>query len=183
MASNYFAKGLKRSALTVALGLCFVGGVQAQSNTAGSVIGQATAGDTITVTNPSTGFSRTVTVGSDGTYRFSSLPTGQYQVSRNGGAARTVNVNVGTSANVDFVSASGDTATLDTVTVVGTGSVNPIDVSSVESTTILTKEMIDSLPVARNVTNVALLAPGTTAGDSDFGNLASFGGASVADKA
>ena len=183
MASNYFAKGLKRSALTVALGLCFVGGVQAQSNTAGSVIGQATAGDTITVTNPSTGFSRTVTVGSDGTYRFSSLPTGQYQVSRNGGAARTVNVNVGTSANVDFVSASGDTATLDTVTVVGTGSVNPIDVSSVESTTILTKEMIDSLPVARNVTNVALLAPGTTAGDSDFGNLASFGGASVAENA
>lgn len=35
MASNYFAKGLKRSALTVALGLCFIGGVQAQSNTAG----------------------------------------------------------------------------------------------------------------------------------------------------
>ena len=122
-------------------------------------------------------------MGSDGSYRFSSRPTGQYQVSRNGGAARTVNVNVGTSANVDFVSASGDTATLDTVTVVGTGAVNPIDVSSVESTTIITKEMIDSLPVARNVTNVALLAPGTTAGDSDFGNLASFGGASVAENA
>ena len=43
---------------------------------------------------------------------------GQYQVSRNGGAARTANVNVGTSANVDFVDNAG-TATLDTVTVVG----------------------------------------------------------------
>ena len=51
MASNYLAKGLKRSALTVALGLCFVGGVQAQTNTAGAVVGRAVAGDTITVTS------------------------------------------------------------------------------------------------------------------------------------
>jgi len=46
------SNGLKRSALTVALGLCFVGGVSAQTNTAGSVAGQAAAGDTITVSNP-----------------------------------------------------------------------------------------------------------------------------------
>ena len=44
MASKSLAKGLKRSALTVALGLCFVGGVSAQTNTAGSVAGQAAAG-------------------------------------------------------------------------------------------------------------------------------------------
>ena len=50
MASNYFAKGLKQSALTVALGLCFVGGVQAQTNTAGAVSGSAASGDTITIT-------------------------------------------------------------------------------------------------------------------------------------
>ena len=31
MSSNYLAKGLKRSALTVALGLSFVGGVQARN--------------------------------------------------------------------------------------------------------------------------------------------------------
>ena len=90
MASKQFAKGLKRSALTVALGLCFVGGVQAQTNTAGAVTGQAVSGDTITITNPSTGFSRTITVGADGSYRFSQLPTGQYQVSRNNGSPRTV---------------------------------------------------------------------------------------------
>ena len=180
MASNYFAKGLKRSALTVALGLCFVGGVQAQTNTAGAVTGQASTGDTISITNPATGFSRTITVDSSGTYRFSQLPTGQYQVSRNGGAARTVNVSVGGAANVDFVTSSGAT-TLDTVTVVGTGAVNPIDVSSVESTTILTEAQIDRLPVSRDATNVALLAPGTVRGDSRFGNLASFGGASVAE--
>ena len=181
MASNYFAKGLKRSALTVALGVCFVGGVHAQTNTAGAVTGRAAAGDTITITNPATGFSRTITVGADGGYRFSQLPTGQYQVSRNGGSARTVNVNVGTQSNVDF--AGGDATTLDTVTVVGTGAVNPIDVSSVESTTILTAEQVAKIPVPRNVTAVALLAPGTVRGaaNAGFGNLPSFGGSSVAE--
>ncbi len=182
MASKILANGLKRSALAAALGLCFIGGVQAQTNTAGAVTGSAATGDTITVTNPATGFSRTITVDGSGTYRFSQLPTGQYQVSRNGGAPRAVNVNVGTSANVDFVTSSG-TATLDTVTVIGTGAVNPIDVSSVESTTILTAEQVAKIPVPRNITSVALLAPGTVRGaaNAGFGNLPSFGGSSVAE--
>lgn len=38
--------------------------------------------------------------------------------------------------------------------------INPIDVSSVESTSILTAEQIANVPVARNITSVALLAPG-----------------------
>lgn len=179
MASNYFAKGLKRSALAVALGVCFAGGVQAQSNTAGAVTGRATAGDTITITNPATGFSRTTTVGADGSYRFSQLPTGQYQITRNGGNARNVTVNVGSASNIDFV--GGDAKTLDAVTVVGTGAINPIDVSSVESTTILTAQQIARIPVQRDATSVALLAPGTVRGDAAFGNLASFGGSSVAE--
>ena len=181
MASNYLAKGLKRSALTVALGMCFVGGVQAQTNTAGAVTGRAVSGDTITITSPSTGFNRTITVDASGSYRFSQLPTGQYQISRNGGSARSVTVNVGTAANIDF--ASGDATTLDTVTVVGAGAVNPIDVSSVESTTILTAEQVAKIPVPRNITSVALLAPGTVRGaaNAGFGSLPSFGGSSVAE--
>ncbi|HJR74593.1 MAG TPA: TonB-dependent receptor [Luteimonas sp.] len=180
MASNNLAKGLKRSALTVALGLSFVGGVQAQTNTAGAVTGRAASGDTITVTNPATGFTRTITVGADGSYRFAQLPTGQYTITRNNGSPRNVTVNVGTNANIDFVAADG-AQTLDTVTVVGTGAVNPIDISSVESTTILTAEQIKKIPVAQNTTAVALLAPGTVRGDAAFGNLASFGGSSVAE--
>ncbi|TKR30840.1 TonB-dependent receptor [Luteimonas gilva] len=182
MASKHLIQGLKRSALTVALGLSFVGAVQAQTNTAGAVGGRATAGDTITVSNPATGFTRTITVGADGTYRFAQLPTGQYTVSRNNGSPRTVNVSVGGTQNVDFVAAGGgDAQTLDTVTVVGSGAVNPIDISSVESTTILTAEQIKKIPVAQNTTAVALLAPGTVRGDGAFGNLASFGGSSVAE--
>lgn len=177
MASRSITKGLRRSALTVALGLCFAGGVQAQTNVAGAVTGRASAGDTITITNPSTGFSRTITVDSSGSYRFSQLPTGQYQVSRNGADARNVVVNVGGATNVDFSAA----ARLDTVEVVGGGVINPIDVSSVESSTIMTAAQIARLPVARDTTAVALLAPGTVKGDAAFGNLASFGGASVAE--
>ncbi len=186
MASKSLAKGLKRSALTVALGFCFIGGVQAQTNTAGAVSGRAAAGDTITITNPATGFSRTITVTGDGNYRISQLPIGQYTVTRNGGSARTVTVNIGTASNVDFVAStsSGAGATnLDTVTVVGTAAINPIDVSSVESTTILTAEQVAKIPVPRDITSVALLAPGTVRGDAAFGNLASFGGASVSENA
>jgi hypothetical protein len=180
MASKYRTKkGFNRTALAVALGVCFSGAVYGQANTAGAVGGQAASGDTITITNPATGFSRTVTVGSDGYYRFSSLPIGQYTVTRNGGNARSVTVNVGISANVDFV--RGGEASLDNVTVVGATLVNPIDVASVESTTILTAEQIQKIPVAQDTTSVALLAPGTVKGDAAFGNLASFGGSSVAE--
>src|SRR5690606_5354151 len=91
---------------------------------------------------------------------------------------RMIRVNVGVASNVDF---SSGATTLGTVTVVGSNVVNPIDVSSVESTTILTAEQINQIPVARNTTAVALLAPGTVRGDAAFGNLASFGGASVAE--
>ena len=42
---------------------------------------------------------------------------------------------------------------------------------------------LERLPVPRNVTSVALLAPGTTEGDSRFGNgnTVSFGGSSIAE--
>lgn len=187
MSSSNLAKGLKRSALSLALGLCFIGGgVHAQTNTAGAVNGRAAAGDTITITSTRTGYTRSVTAGADGSYRFAQVPTGQYQVTRNNEPAREVPVSVGTTSNVDFV-ASASATNLEAVTVFGT-SVNPIDVSSVESTTVLTEAQIDKLPVARDTTSMALLAPGTTLGDSRLGSdqkqggkLASFGGSSVAE--
>ena len=180
MVTTTHSRPRRRTALALALALCFAAGAQAQTNTAGAVTGRASSGDTLTISNPATGYSRTITVGADGSYRFPQLPSGQYQLSRNGGAPRNVSVNVGTAANVDFAG-GGDATTLDAVTVVGAGVVNPIDVSSVESTTIMTEEQIDRLPVGRDATSVALLAPGTVRGDGRFGNLASFGGASVAE--
>jgi len=179
-------RALQRSALSLALGICFSPTLYAQSNTAGAIFGQAGAGSTVQIQNPATGFSRSITVGNDGAYRFSALPTGSYNVTYTGtdGTSTTregVNVNVGTGTSVNFGAGRGDAATLDTVQVRATSAVNPIDVSSVESTTILTAEQIAKIPVARDATSVALLAPGTVRGDATFGNLASFGGSSVAE--
>jgi carboxypeptidase family protein/TonB-dependent receptor-like protein len=182
-----YRKSYQRTALCAALGLCFSTAAFAQSNTSGAIFGQADSGSTVQVTNPATGFSRSVVVGSDGTYRFSSLATGTYTVTLQGsdGSAAAVregvNVNVGTGTSVNFVAASGGATTLDAVQVVGARIVNPIDVSSVESTSILTAEQIAKIPVPRDTTSVALLAPGTVRGDNAFGNLASFGGSSVAE--
>ena len=39
MASKIITKGLKRTALSVALGMCFAGSVYAQSNSAGAITG------------------------------------------------------------------------------------------------------------------------------------------------
>ena len=168
MASKVITKGLKRTALSVALGMCFAGSALAQSNSTGNISGQTTAGATVVVENAATGFRREVTADANGNYRVSSLQPGTYKVTA-GGATKEITVSI------------GGTATLDTVKVVGTGAINPIDVASVESTTVLTAEQIEKIPVPRNVTSVALLAPGTVRGDAAFGNLASFGGSSVAE--
>ncbi len=177
------ASTFTRTSLSIALYACVSFGVNAQSNTSGAIAGRANAGDTITISNPATGFTRTATVGADGSYRFSALPTGQYTVTSSTGGSKSVSVNVGTAANADFSVATGSSGatTLDAVQVVGSGFVNPIDVTSVESNTILTAEQIARIPVPRDTTSVALLAPGTVRGDAAFGNLASFGGASVAE--
>lgn len=177
MASNYLAKGLQRSALTVALGLCFAGAVQAQSTT-GGVNGSAPAGSTITISNDS-GLTRTVTADADGRYNASNLPVGNYTVT-SGGNKRQVVVTVGSSANVSF---GGDATTLGTVTVTG-ASVMPIDITALDTRSVLTAQQLERLPLARSAEAVALLAPGAVSGAAGFfGGLVSFGGAGVSENA
>ena len=91
MRSN--TRNLRKTALCMAMGLCLsslAAPVLAQSVT-GAVAGRAEAGAQITITNESTGLSRTVTVGADGTYRIGQLPPGDYTVTaggRSGGRQR-----------------------------------------------------------------------------------------------
>lgn len=169
----------RRGLLSLALAACFAGGhVQAQSNTSGTIYGSAPAGATVVVENVDTGLTREIAADGDGRYRFGSLPTGKYRVT----SADRVRENIVVSAGLGTEVALGgaDAEALEVVNV-RARSLSPIDVASVESTTILTAEQVEKLPVARNVTDVALLAPGTVKGDTAFGNLASFGGASVAE--
>lgn len=178
MASNYLAKGLKRSALTVALGFCFAGAVQAQSTT-GSISGSVPAGATVTISNNS-GLTRTVTADANGRYTASSLPVGSYTV-MSGGNKREVVVTVGGNSNVSF--GGQDATTLGTVTVTASG-MNTIDVSTVSTSTVVTAQELTRLPLTRSAEAIALLAPGAVAGNSVyFGSAVSFSGSSVAENA
>lgn len=120
----------------------------------GSIVGTARAGTTVLIENPATGFRREITVRDDrGIYRVGQLPVGTYRVTENG-RTREVTVAVGGSATAE---------SLRSVTVTGSA-INAIDVDSVESTTVLTDGQIAAMPVPRDITSVALLAPGTVTG-------------------
>ena len=183
MASNYLAKGLKRSALTIALGLCFAGGVHAQSTT-GSIYGNASNGATVTVKNES-GLSRTVTVDASGRYNIGSLPVGNYTVTVESGGqvvgTRTVTVRAG--AGADASVGGGDATNLETVTVTASA-VPTIDITAVDTRSVITAEQIERLPLARSAEALALLAPGAVQGAGGFfGGLVSFGGSGVSENA
>ena len=172
---------LRKSAISIAMGLCLsslaIAPAIAQSTT-GSVAGRANAGDVVTVTNSTTGASRTVTVNKDGTYRIGQLPPGDYSLSTGKGAPVLVSVSLGGSTTVNL---SGDgTVNMETLQVRGDRVINRVDVRSTESATNITRAELSRLPVDQSLGSVALLAPGVISSGSSFGGL-SFGGSSVAE--
>lgn len=183
------AYSIKRAALCVALGACLgvvLPGIAMAQNVTGAVAGRATAGDQVTVVSSSTGLTRTVNVGSDGSYRLGQLPVGDYQLqlSRDGqklGDQVAVSVAVGGTTTVNLASGGGVT-NLDALQVVGTRVVNRVDVYSTETSFNINRQEISRLPVAQDLSAVALMAPGVVGGNSSFGGL-SFAGSSVAENA
>ena len=175
-------------AVALVLGLTATG--YAQMNTDGYIYGQVEgAGDvTVVAVNTETGLKRDAKPDARGNYRITSLPVGVYRVTLTKAGApdqirENVRVSLGSGSSVRFglEVKESDVVQLEAYEVSST-SVSPIDVSQTAAVTILTETTIDLLPVARNLNNVALLAPGTTQGDSAFGGI-SFGGASVAENA
>ena len=144
------------------------------------------AGATVTAKDPKTGFTRTTVVKADGTYRFSALPVGNYDVtiSKDGYTSfeqKNIRIKLGgqTEFNAPIASVNSNVETIE----VRGAAMATIDTSSSESALNIGDVELSRLPVARDITSVALLAPGTTKGDGAFGNNASFGGASVAENA
>lgn len=179
---------LRRSTLALALSMGAVGIALAQSTT-GSIFGQAKAGATLTLTND-TGFTREVMADAKGRYIATSLPLGTYTVTLKdaGTVADTrkgIELLVNSSVNVSF--ASADAKELAGITV--TASALPaIDVSSVDSRSVITAEQLKRLPLGHSAEAIALLAPGVVAGSSYFsgpagGSVLSFGGSSVTENA
>jgi hypothetical protein len=182
------SRAWRQHALALAAGLCLtVTAVQAQQSS-GSIAGRASKGDTISVENQSIGVVRQLKIDSDGNWQIPQLPSGTYVVTltRANGTKETVQVLVsaGQGATASFQSGAAQS-----VTITG-AAIRTIDTASVASAFTLSKAEIDRIPVGSNVTAVTLLSPGTLQGDSRIGgsnvrsaNLASIGGASVAENA
>ncbi len=191
------ASVLRRSslALALAMGMGLTGTVFAQATT-GSLFGQAEPGETVQITS-STGTTRTATVGENGRYTFNNLPLGSYKVTlmKGGAAVDTrdnveLRVNAGTEVSFNApAAAAANASNLEGVTVVG-NALPPIDVSSVDSRTVITQTQLKQLPLGRSAEAIALLAPGVTAGATGTGlasptgqALVSFAGSSVNENA
>lgn len=174
---------LRRSALAIGLALSLVGGsAVAQSRSAGSIFGDAAAGSQIKIVNTDTGQTRTITADAKGRFRASELQIGNYTVtaSNNGeqtGGSRSIYVGAAGGTEVDFVAQE-----LGAVTV-SANQLPSIDVSRVDTSTELSATILRNVPVARDITQAAVLAPSVIPADSRYGNSVSFGGAAASENA
>ena len=185
---------LRRTALAVAIvaGVGMTGQVLAQATT-GTIFGSApTSGATVQVVGGA-GFNRTVPVDSTGHYSLT-VPIGNYTVNllQNGAVVQSHN-NVspvaGGASEADFVQPGGENAkSLSTVTVTA-NALPAIDVTSTTQNLTITSKQLAQLPLARNSTAIALLAPGTTTGAAMLGgdslghSVVSFGGSTIVENA
>ncbi len=188
---SHRAPGLRRSLLALALGLAFAHTVQAQE-TAGSIFGRVPDGQagTVVIENTETGLRREIAVDGEGRFRVPGLPNGRYRVhlARDGQviAETAVLVTAGAGSEVQLLAAQA--SELETYVVKATRG-NAIDVTTVESPVVITAEDLKNMPVAPNLTAIALLAPGVIAGDSAYSDpprfsaLPSFGGSAVSENA
>ncbi|MDR6937834.1 TonB-dependent receptor [Luteibacter sp. 3190] len=194
MSSRQYRSALgRRTALAMAIGLVTMSGAVFAQSTVGRITGQAQSGDTVTVTS-NTGVTRSTTVDPSGKYTVDNLQTGTYKVSVSRGGAvvdsrDNVGIVVGAGTTVNFAGATtaADTSNLEGVTV-SANALPSIDVSTVDSRTVITSEQLAKLPLARTAEAIALLAPGAVAGSSFFvgptGNpLVSIAGSAVTENA
>jgi Carboxypeptidase regulatory-like domain len=150
--------------------------------------GKGIAGATVTVTSNAQGFKQTVTTDSSGAYRVLALPQGDYtfEVSASGFETFTDNAVTLTQSSAGnafrLLRAGGEAAGGDIIVTAGRIKVSDFDRTTTGSL-ISVADIATRVPVARNLTSVVLLAPGTGEGDPAFGNLAGISGASVSENA
>lgn len=165
-----------------------------QDFTTGEIIGTVrdqagapVADITVTLTDASTGFTATSTTGSDGVFRFPRLRIANYTASveaRGKALEETIRVQAGTVQSLAFtVPTATDATSLDAIEVVGVlaTSTRKDPLGQEGGIVVDTDDLVARVPLARNITDIALLAPGVTRGDAAFGNLPSIGGSSVAE--
>ncbi|GAC17226.1 TonB-dependent receptor [Paraglaciecola arctica] len=184
-----FKKSVTALAIAASLGLAMPAMAgNNDGNIAGTVVDartqQSVSGAEVILKNIATGYTKSLTTSANGSYRLGNLPVGTYNVSLQVAGYEPVSqgditVSIGATTNVDLnLVAEGDN--IEKIEVHGSA-FSMVDVTSSESALNIGAVELSRIPVPRNLTSVALLAPGVTQGDARFGNYASFGGASVAE--
>jgi hypothetical protein len=119
-------------------------------------------GASITAKNVATGLARTATSSTGGTFRFGSLPAGEYEViAELTGFARQLRrvvVQVSSTASVDF--AMSVSAQAETITV--TGETPLVSTTTSDVGQVITQKLLESIPLnGRKFQDLSLLVPGT----------------------
>ena len=163
-AKTSYRNWLAASCGALALSVGLVGTAQAQLSTA-TIRGTAEAGATVTATQVGTGFTATDRADAGGSYALPGLRPGTYRITA-GGATRTVTVQVGQTADLDFVAAAESTEVEELVV---TGARTLAEVKTSEIATNVTETQIQNLPQNnRNFLNFAALAPGVRTSRDEF---------------
>jgi hypothetical protein len=151
-----------------------------------STSGEGISGATVTYTSNDQGFSRSVTTDSSGGFRIGQLPAGEYSVSIESNGydsytANDVNVGIDDAANQFALAPTGSSSD---VIVVTAGRVKVADFDRTTTGAVIEiGDLSTRVPVARSISSVVQLSPGTTAGDAGFGDQPNIAGASVAENA
>jgi Cna protein B-type domain./TonB-dependent Receptor Plug Domain. len=155
--------------LSVVLGLSAIAfGQVTTGNVEGTVKdpkGAIVPGVTVTLTGINVGFNRTVQSDNNGTYRFSQVPAGTYNIS-------TAEVSGFAKTNISNITVTIEKTTTADIALNPSGSVNTVEVSAdplginVDTTdskvqTNITSALIDQLPKGNNFTSILKVSPGT----------------------
>jgi outer membrane receptor protein involved in Fe transport len=157
------AAAFRRTAISVAIGMCLAGVVHAQS-AEGTIVGKAKADATVTLTGPG-GASTQAKALPDGSFSFPKLAPGEYKVSSDG-VTREVVVAAGVNSRVAL-----DTAVVEKITVTGSR-IQRDTFNSTSPVLVITRD--ETMMSGFNSTTAALQGTGVTTGGAQINNA--FGG-------
>ena len=165
------------------LGMVSTANAQQSTGSVHGVVNGADSGTVVEVVDTSRGVTKTRTVDEDGAFRFDGLTLGKYEVKvlSDGHVVDSQSVSVSLGATVSLVMAT-TAAAIEEIFVTGMR-VAALDTSIAESGLVVTSEILLDMPIERDLSSVAMLAPGVSRGDYRFGGNGnvSFGGASIAE--
>jgi iron complex outermembrane receptor protein len=167
MNRNNAVAAFRRTAISLAVGMCLSGVVYAQSAD-GNILGKAKGGSVVTLTAPG-GATRQITAGPDGSFTFSRLPAGNYRVTADG-ISRDVVVAAGVDSRVSVETAAAAGAG-ERITVTGSRIVRDT-FNSASPVQVITRD--ETLMSGFASTTAALQSTGVTAGSAQINNA--FGG-------